>query len=336
MTQRGPRTAVLGAGSWGTALAVHLAAHGEGAGTVLWARRGEAAEALRGDRENRAYLPGCMLPATLTITSDLEAAVAGSDLVLCVTPAQKSRDLYRRLAPLVAHRPDLVIASKGIEQGSGRRLDEVMAEEITGASVAVLSGPSFALEVARGAPAAVVVASRDPEAARRIQARLSHGRLRLYTNGDPAGVALAGALKNVMAIATGIGEGIGLGLNARAALLTRGLAEMTRLGVAAGGRPATFAGLAGMGDLVLTCTGDLSRNRALGIAIGRGESLASVLAATASVAEGVPTTQAALALAARLGVDLPIAAKVDEVLHAGRGPTAAVEDLLARPLKDEG
>jgi glycerol-3-phosphate dehydrogenase (NAD(P)+) len=335
------RTAVLGAGSWGTALAVHLAARAASApagsfATVLWARREEAAGAMRRDGENRTHLPGCALPRSLEVTSDLEAAMRGSDVVLCVTPAQHSRDLYRRLKPLVAHRPDLVIASKGIEQGSGRRLDEVMREEIgDGASVAILSGPSFALEVARGAPAAVVVASRDPAAARRAQARLSHGRLRLYTNGDPAGVALSGALKNVMAIATGIGEGIGLGLNARAALLTRGLAEITRLGVAAGGRPATFAGLAGMGDLVLTCTGDLSRNRALGIAVGRGASLASVLAATASVVEGVPTTRAALALAARLGVDLPIAAKVEEVLHGGRAPLDAVEDLLARPLRDE-
>lgn len=328
------RSAVLGAGSWGTALALHLASS-PGA-TVLWARRPEAADAMRRDRENRAHLPGCPLPRNLEVTADLESAVRGSDLVLCVAPAQHSRDLYRRLQALVAHRPDLVIASKGIEQGSGRRLDEVMHETIgDAASVAILSGPSFALEVARGGPAAVVVAARDPAAARRVQARLSHGRLRLYTNGDPAGVALAGALKNVMAIATGIGEGLGLGLNARAALLTRGLAEMTRLGVAAGGRPATFAGLAGMGDLVLTCTGDLSRNRALGIAVGRGATLDAVLASTASVAEGVPTTRAALLLAARLGVDLPIAAQVEEVLHGAKAPLEAVEDLLARPLKDE-
>lgn len=330
-----PRAAVIGAGSWGTALAIHLAR--AGVDTTLKARRPEAAETLRRDRENAAYLPGCPFPELLSVTADLADALAGRSLVLFVAPAQSSREIFRRAAPLLAPGADRVIASKGIEEGSGLRLDEVMAQESSrgaGACV-ILSGPSFAEEVGRGQPTAIVAASGDEEAARRVQELVAHGALRVYRNGDPIGVALGGALKNVMALATGIAEGIGLGLNTRAALLTRGLAEMTRLGVAAGGRAATFAGLAGIGDLVLTCTGGLSRNRSLGIEIGRGRRLAEILAERRTVAEGVATTRAALALAARHGVDLPIAAQVREVLEGGRAPAEAVQDLLARPLKEE-
>jgi glycerol-3-phosphate dehydrogenase (NAD(P)+) len=326
---------VLGAGSWGTALAIHLAR--SGVETILWARRSECAEQLVRDRENAAYLPGCPFPDRLQATADLAGALAGRRLVIFVAPAQRSRRLFRDAAPLLDPQADRVIASKGIEETTGLRLDEAMAEESPGGNPCViLSGPSFAEEVARGQPTAVVVAAADEEIARRVQERVAAGTLRLYRNRDPVGVALGGALKNVMALATGIAEGTGLGLNTRAALLTRGLAEMTRLGVAAGGTAATFAGLAGIGDLVLTCTGGLSRNRSLGIEIGRGRRLEEVLQERRTVAEGVATTRAALALAARHGVDLPIASQVRDVLDGRRSPAEAVRDLLSRPLKEEG
>ena len=329
------RAAVVGAGSWGTALAIHLA--GAGVDTLLRARRPEAAAVMQRDRENAAYLPGCPFPDQLRVTAGLEEALRGRDLVLFVTPAQSSRAIFRSAAPFLDPGAVAVIASKGIEQGSGLRLDEVLAQEAPGASAScvILSGPSFAEEVGRGQPTAVVAASADEAAARRVQEAVASGPLRVYRNRDPVGVALGGALKNVMALATGIAEGIGLGLNTRAALLTRGLAEMTRLGVAAGGRAETFAGLAGIGDLVLTCTGGLSRNRSLGIEIGRGRRLAEILAERRTVAEGVPTTRAALALAARHGVDLPIAEQVRAVLDEGRPPAEAVQDLLARRLREE-
>jgi len=327
--------AVLGAGSWGTALAIHLARAGVPAS--LWARRPGAAAAIGAARENAAYLPGCRLPEGVMVSGDLAAALAGRDLVIFAGPAQATRVLFAAAAPHLAAGADLVLASKGLEQESGLRLSEVLAAEIPAhaAGAVVLSGPSFAAEVVRGDPTAVVVASRDAAAGRRVQAALSHRNLRLYTNADIVGVELCGALKNVVAIATGIVEGLGLGTNTRAALITRGLAEITRLGVALGGQPSTFSGLAGTGDLVLTCTGGLSRNRALGIDIGRGRALDDVLAGMSMVAEGVPTTRAAVTLAGRLGIEMPIAAKVEQVLFGGRAPRDAVNDLLARPLKEE-
>jgi glycerol-3-phosphate dehydrogenase (NAD(P)+) len=327
--------AVLGAGSWGTALAIHLAR----AGTVvtLWARRPEAAAAIDAARENAAYLPGCRLPDGVSVTGDLRSALGGAGLVIFAAPAQTTRALAGAAAPHLLPGADLVLASKGLEEGSGLRLSELLAATIPGREdrLAVLSGPSFAVEVVKGDPTAVVVAARDGAAARRVQTAVSHANLRLYTNTDVVGVELCGALKNVMAIATGIVEGIGLGTNTRAALITRGLAEITRLGVALGGKPSTFPGLAGAGDLVLTCTGGLSRNRAVGIAIGRGRTLADVLAGMKMVAEGVPTTRAAIARARTLAIDMPIAAKVGEVLFEGRAPRDAVSDLLARPLREE-
>jgi glycerol-3-phosphate dehydrogenase (NAD(P)+) len=329
------RAAVLGAGSWGTALAVHLARAGVPA--ILWARRPAVAAAIGAARENAAYLPGCRLPDGLVVTGDLAVALADRDLVIFAAPAQATRALFGAAAPHLAAGADLLLASKGLEQASGLRLTEVLAAEIPAraAGAAVLSGPSFAAEVAKGDPTAVVVASLDGAAARRVQAALSQRNLRLYTNGDIIGVELCGALKNVMAIATGIVEGLGLGTNTRAALITRGLAEITRLGVALGGQPSTFSGLAGTGDLVLTCTGGLSRNRAVGIEIGRGRILGDVLAGMSMVAEGVPTTRAAVALAGRQGIEMPIATKVEQVLFGGRAPRDAVNDLLARPLKGE-
>jgi glycerol-3-phosphate dehydrogenase (NAD(P)+) len=326
---------VLGAGSWGTALAIHLAR--AGSPVSLWARRAEAAEAIDMARENAAYLPGSRLPDGVSVTGDLRAALGGAGLVIFAAPAQRTRALLGAAAPHLEPAADLVLASKGLEEGSGLRLSEILDAAIPAraGAAAVLSGPSFAAEVAKGDPTAVVVAAQDGAAARRVQRALSHANLRLYTNADVIGVELCGALKNVMAIATGIVEGIGLGTNTRAALITRGLAEITRLGVALGGRPATFPGLAGAGDLVLTCTGGLSRNRAVGIAIGRGRALADVLAGMTMVAEGVHTTRAAIARARGLGIEMPIAAKVGEVLFEGRAPRDAVNDLLSRPLREE-
>jgi glycerol-3-phosphate dehydrogenase (NAD(P)+) len=328
--------AVVGAGGWGTALALHLARAGRPA--TLWARSPGAAEAIEASRENALYLPGQRLPAGLRVTHDLGTALAGAGLVVFVVPAQASRAIYERAAPGLPPDADLVIASKGIEQTTLLRLSQVLGAVLgggRGAAVVALSGPSFAAEVARGDPTAVVAAGHDAAATRRVQEALSHGAFRVYGNSDLVGVEVAGALKNVMAIATGIAEGIGFGANTRAALITRGLSEIARLGTALGGRAATFAGLAGAGDLILTCTGVLSRNRSVGMAVGRGRPLKEVLGEMRMVAEGVATTRAAVALADRHGVDLPIARKVHEVLFEGRAPREAVQDLLSRPLKDE-
>jgi glycerol-3-phosphate dehydrogenase (NAD(P)+) len=331
------RVAVLGAGSWGTALAIHLAK--AGTSVRLWARSRAAAEGLSRTRENSDYLPGHRLPEGLEVTHDLARAVDGAVLVLFVAPAQASRNVFLETAPHLEETADLVIASKGLEEAGQARLSQVLSE-ILGAGgpsprVTVLSGPSFAAEVARGDPTAVVVAGTDPAATLRVQRVLSSGSLRAYRNSDLVGVELAGALKNVIAVATGVAEGIGFGSNTRAALITRGMAEIARLGTALGGRAETFAGLAGAGDLILTCTGSLSRNRSVGIEVGRGRPLAEVLGGIRMVAEGVPTTRAAVALSDRLGVDMPIAHKVHEVLFGGLPARDAVQDLLSRRLKDE-
>ncbi len=330
------RATVLGAGSWGSALAVHLARLG--ATTTLWARRPEMAHEIDRMRENVTYLPGVRLEGGIKVVGDLPASLRGADAVLFVAPAQSSRELFRAAVPYLDPGSDLVIASKGIEQGTLKRLSEALLEEGGGgieSRVTVLSGPSFAAEVARGDPTAVVVAGTDAAAVERVQKRISGGNLRVYTNSDLIGVEVGGALKNIMAIATGIVEGLGFGTNTRAALITRGLAEIGRLGAALGGCPGTFAGLAGAGDLILTCTGTLSRNRSVGLAIGRGRRLDEVLAEMKMVAEGVPTTRAALALADREGIDMPIARKVREILFEGRTAAEAVGDLLARPLRGE-
>ena len=330
------RAAVLGAGSWGTALALHLAR--SGTPVVLWARNERSAAALREDGENAAYLAGQRFPPNLEVTGLLSEAVRDARLVLFVVPAQHCRLVFRATAPFLSPRADLVIASKGIEEGSLCRLTEVLAQEAGGEAgrrAAVLSGPSFAAEVVKGDPTAVVVASADDEAAARVQEILSRGNLRAYRSGDPIGVEVAGALKNVVAIATGIAEGLGYGTNTRAALITRGMAEIARLGSRLGGRPETFAGLAGAGDLILTCTGALSRNRSVGLEVGRGRALRDVLAGMRMVAEGVATARAAVALARRHDVDMPIASKVHAVLFEGTTPQEAVADLLSRPLREE-
>lgn len=325
---------VLGVGSWGTALALLLARNGH---TVrLWGHDLEEVAPLCRERENRRYLPGIPFPATLTAGTDLAAAVLGVDLVLAAVPSHAYRATLERLRCILPVTVGLVWATKGLEPGSGRFLHEVTDEVLGEAwSVAVVSGPSFAGEVARGLPTAVTVAACDVGYARWVAALLHGSNLRAYTSPDVIGVELGGAIKNVLAIAAGIADGLGFGANARAALITRGLAEMTRLGLAVGGRRETFMGLAGIGDLVLTCTDDQSRNRRFGLAMGRGETAEAALVAIGQVVEGAATVREALRLAHRHGVEMPITEQVNRVLHHGQNPRQAVEILLARDPKPE-
>lgn len=325
--------AVVGGGSWGTALAAHLARTGKP--VRLWVREPEVAVAIKQHRENPAYLPGIALPAGIAATSDLEAAVAEADTVFVVIPSEFCRVVYCQLRPLLRREAVLVSATKGIEIDTLRRMTEVAADEVPGHVLTVLSGPSFALEVAQEQPTAVVVASADVSAAESVQRTLSSRTFRAYSSPDVVGVELGGALKNVIAIAAGIVDGLGYGHNTVAALLTRGLAEITRLAVALGGRADTLAGLAGLGDLVLTCTGSLSRNRRVGQALGAGRKIEDALRGTGMVAEGVRTTLAACALAQRAGVEMPIAQQMRAVLYEGKAPQEAVDELMLRSLKRE-
>jgi glycerol-3-phosphate dehydrogenase (NAD(P)+) len=325
--------AVVGAGSWGTALGLHLARSGRG--VRLWARDAATVDAINQRRENPVYLPGIALPPSLTATTSLADAVSDARTVLVVTPSEFCRGVYRQLGALVAPEATLVSATKGIELDGLRRMTEVASEEVPGRALAVLSGPSFALEVAREDPTAVVVASADLAVAESVQRIVSSRTFRAYSSDDVVGVELGGALKNVIAIAAGIIGGLGHGHNTVAALITRGLAEVTRLATALGARPDTLAGLAGLGDLVLTCTGGLSRNRRLGEALGRGRSLADATAGTTMVAEGVRTTAAACALAEKASVEMPIARQMRQVLYEGKAPREAVEELMLRSLKRE-
>jgi glycerol-3-phosphate dehydrogenase (NAD(P)+) len=327
------KVAVLGGGSWGTALAAHLvrATHA----VRLWVRDEGLAQQVRETRQNPRYLPGYTLPEGLETGSGLAWAVTGADFVLVVIPSEFCRPLYRSLAPVLPASAQLVSATKGLELDTFRRMSEVAGEEIPGHPAAVLCGPSFALEVAQGQPTAVVVAAADIARAEKVQRMLSTQAVRAYTSDDLVGAELAAALKNVIAIAAGIVDGLGYGHNTQAALITRGLAEMTRLAVAEGGSPETLSGLAGLGDLVLTCTGALSRNRQLGRALGAGRTLEEARATTPMVAEGVRTTLAACALAERAGIEMPIAAQMREVLYRGKPPRAAVLDLMMRSLKRE-
>jgi glycerol-3-phosphate dehydrogenase (NAD(P)+) len=333
------RIAVLGGGSWGTALAVHLGRAGHA--VRLWLRDADVAAQIHEARENRAYLPGIPVPAAVCPTLDLGEAAHGAEVALVVIPSQYCRGVYRGLRDVLPPGAGLVSATKGLELRRWRRMTEVAAEETPGRPLAVLSGPSFALEVGQGQPTAVVVASHDGAFAESLQRAVSTPAFRAYASDDVVGVELAGALKNVIAIAAGILDGLGLGHNTVAALITRGLAEIARLGAARGGRAETFSGLAGLGDLVLTCTGRLSRNRSLGQAVGRGQTLAQATAGLRSaqgrpmVAEGVFTTLAACALAEASGVEMPIASAMREVLHEGREPRAAVLALMSRSLKRE-
>ncbi len=327
------KVAVLGGGSWGTALAAHAVRAGHA--TRLWLRDPALARTIRETRENPRYLRGVALPEGLETGTELAWAVEGAGFVLVVTPSEFCRPLYRRLRDLLPPEAQLVSATKGLELDTVRRMSEVAAEEIATHPVSVLCGPSFALEVAQGQPTAVVVAAAAAARAEAVQRMLSTRAFRAYSSEDLVGAELAAALKNVIAIAAGIVDGLGYGQNTQAALITRGLAEMSRLAVAQGGAPETLAGLAGLGDLVLTCTGGLSRNRRLGQALGAGRSLDDARATTPMVAEGVRTTLAACTLAERSGIEMPIAQQMREVLYHGKPPRAAVEDLMMRSLKRE-
>lgn len=327
------RCAVVGGGAWGSALA-HLLAH-VGHDTRLWARETDVVEHVNLTHANPRFLPGATLDARIRATTDMDEALGGAQLVLYVAPSHVLRDVVCSGAPQVADDAIAVVATKGIERGTLDLMTDVVREALPHHAVVALSGPSFALEVARGMPTAVVAASTDHAAASTVQRVLSAPFFRVYSNDDVTGVEVGGALKNVMAVATGIAEGVGLGLNSRAALITRGLAEMTRLGVALGARPETFAGLAGMGDLVLTCTGTLSRNRAVGLEVGQGRALPDVLAATESVAEGITTTDSARALAEREGVDMPIVRAISRILFEQQAPRDALADLMGRELRPE-
>ena len=326
------RVAVVGGGSWGTTLAVHLVKTGHD--VTLLVRDAARRDDLRARRENPRYLPGVALPATLQIDTDF-ASVRGAAMAVVAIPSESFRMACRDLASAVGAGAALVSATKGLEIDTLRRMTEVAGEEAPGWPAAVLSGPSFALEVALGQPTAVVVAAADAAVAEAVQQAFANARFRVYSSDDVVGVELAGALKNVIAIAAGIVDGLGYGQNTVAALITRGLAEIARLGVALGGRPETFSGLAGLGDLVLTATGDLSRNRRLGQALGSGKSLDVAVRETIMVAEGVRTTRAACALAARVRVEMPIAEQMRAVLYEGRSPREAVDALMIRSLKRE-
>ena len=325
--------ALLGGGSWGTALGAHLARSGHA--VRLWTREAARAREINEARQNARYLPGVVLPEAIRATSELGDALRDAETVLVAIPSQFCRRVYRQLTGLAPEPALLVSATKGIEIDTLQRMSEVADAELPGRRLAVLSGPSFALEVAREQPTAVVVAAREPDVAESLQRALSSRSFRVYSSDDVVGVELAGAAKNVIAIAAGIVDGMGYGHNTVAALITRGLAELSRLVVALGGRTDTAAGLAGLGDLVLTCTGALSRNRRLGQALGRGISLAEATADSTMVAEGVPTTLAACQLAERAGVEMPISRQMKEVLYDGKPPREAVDELMLRTLKRE-
>jgi glycerol-3-phosphate dehydrogenase (NAD(P)+) len=328
--------AVVGAGSWGTALALVLAPRFDD--VRLWAYEPDLAERMQRTRENDVYLPGVRLEGRVRIGSDLAEALGGANVVLSVTPSHVTRGLYGRMLPHLSPESIFVSATKGLEMGTLLRMSEVI-QEVTGPQftprLAVLSGPTFARDVAAGHPTALVIASRDEEVATAVQTAFSGSTFRLYRNRDVAGVELGASLKNVIAIAAGICAGLGLGSNSMAALITRGLAEITRLAVAMGGQAGTLAGLAGMGDLVLTCTGDLSRNRQVGLALAEGRSLQEIVAGMRMVAEGVKTTEAAVALAGRHGVEMPITEKMQAIFSGTISPPAAIRELMERSLKNE-
>ena len=327
------RLAVIGGGAWGSALA-SVAARA-GAGVVLWARDPNIVAAINQRHENPLFLAGIALDRAIAATTDAAAAIAGADAALIVVPAQFLRGVLAMLTPLMPSGLPLLLCAKGIETGSLKTMSEIAGEIATEAPVAILSGPSFAAEVARGLPTAVTIASRDPALARAFVAALGSARFRPYSSRDPIGAEIGGAVKNVLAIACGIIEGRGLGDNARAALITRGLAEMIRLGLAKGAEAETFRGLSGLGDLVLTCTAGQSRNYALGLTLGRGASLAEALAGQRSVVEGIATAAAVAGLAVRLAIELPITAAVDGVLHRGMAIDMMIDGLLSRPYRSE-
>jgi glycerol-3-phosphate dehydrogenase (NAD(P)+) len=327
------KVAVLGGGAWGGVLAGVAVRHGHD--VALWEIDRRAAEVLARDRTSPRSVPGFRLPAEVAVFSDVGPAVTGREMLVVAVPSEFVAATLQAAAPSGAAAPIVVCASKGLEPQVGATMADVIAANLTGARVGVLSGPSFAAEIARGLPAALVVASTDADVGAVVQSCFGGGHLRIYTSSDVTGVCVGGALKNVIAIAVGCCDGFGFGDNARAALITRGLVEMGRLAERMGGHALTLAGLAGLGDLVLTCTGDLSRNRQVGLALARGDGLADILARLGHIAEGVGTARIARDLAERLGVDMPITREVAAVLHDGKPPRAAVNDLLARDIGAE-
>ncbi len=333
------RTAVIGAGSWGTALAKLLGDKGRQVG--LWGRGADHIAGIRRERENRKYLPGALLPPGVEPATDLEEVVRGAGCVVMVVPSHAVRAVFERIRPLLTEGTLIVSAVKGIENDTLQTMTQVMQDILQRSRydrsfyLGVLSGPSFAVEVAREQPTAVTYAATDSAAARTVQQLFSTAFFRVYTSSDVTGLELCAAMKNVVAIAAGICDGLGFGLNTRAALITRGLAEITRLGVHLGAHPLTFSGLGGLGDLVLTCTGDLSRNRTVGLKLGQGKSLDQALAEMTMVAEGVKTTLSCYNLARRYGVEMPILEQTYQVLYKGKDCRQAVQDLLQRSLKEE-
>jgi glycerol-3-phosphate dehydrogenase (NAD(P)+) len=330
------RLAIIGGGSWGTALAIVLAPRFPE--VRLWVYEADLAERMRTSRENDVFLPGFTVPDNVQILNDLRLVIEGAEVVLSVTPSQATRTVYTRMLPGLDAGMLFASATKGLERGTLLRMSEVIREVVGqrfAPRVAVLSGPTFAREVAAGEPTLLVVSSLDGELNQAIQAALSGPTFRVYRNEDPVGVELAASLKNVFAIGAGVCQGLGLGSNTTAAVITRGLAEMTRLAVAAGGQPGTLAGLAGLGDLVLTCSGQLSRNRQVGFELGRGRKLADITGSMQMVAEGIQTTYAAVDLAHRHGIELPITAEIRGILRGEREPRVAVRELMERSLKGE-
>ncbi|MEO5924024.1 MAG: NAD(P)H-dependent glycerol-3-phosphate dehydrogenase [Bryobacteraceae bacterium] len=330
------KLAVVGGGSWGTALAIVLSPQAER--VRLWVFEEELAVRMQSSRENETFLPGFPLPEQIVATSDLSYALSGADIVLGVMPSKHARRLYHEMLPHLHPSMIFVSATKGIESNGLLRISEVIQGVVRTKfepQVAVLSGPSFAREVARGDPSAIVVASEDAAVANRVQSAFSGKSFRLYTNIDPTGVEVGAALKNVIAISAGICHGLGLGSNTQAALITRGLAEISRLAVAMGGQEKTLAGLAGLGDLVLTCSGGLSRNRKVGMELAEGKSLAQIVGSMRMVAEGVETCDAAVALGEKFNVDLPIIQQMHAVLKGTKTPQLALRELMDRSLKSE-
>ncbi len=327
------KIAILGAGAWGTVLGLLQTEAGHS--VTLWARSESTAADIEARRENRRYLPGYKLTSGMTVTGDIERAVRAAELVVVAVPSAAVRETLAAARAALDEGVIVCCASKGLEPGTRFTMDRVIASETPGARVALLSGPSFAVEIAAGLPAAVVAASSQVATAAQVQACFSRERFRVYTSDDTTGVAIGGALKNVMAIAVGFSDGLGFGSNARAALITRGLHELGRLASRLGGHPLTLAGLAGLGDLVLTCTGELSRNRQVGLALARGEALPAILGRLGHVAEGIGTALTARDLAADLGIEMPITHLVASVLHEGKSAREGVAELLARESKAE-
>jgi glycerol-3-phosphate dehydrogenase (NAD(P)+) len=329
--------AIIGAGAWGTGLAIVLGRKGTHR-VQLWAHETDVCDSITRNRVNERFLPGGKIPESVRATTDLAAALNGAQIVVSVMPSQHCRTLFDRMRTMIPAQTLLVSATKGLEEGSLLRMSQVIADALQDESRAIgaLSGPSFAQEVARGDPTAITIASHDAALSGCVQQEFSDSRFRVYRNSDVVGVELGGSLKNIIAIAAGICDGLGLGHNSVAALITRGLAEMTRLAVACGGRADTMAGLAGLGDLVLTCTGGLSRNRSVGVELGRGKKLPEIIAGMhGMVAEGVFTTTAAVGLARSRQVEMPITEQMHAILHDGKSPKEAIQELMARTGKSE-